>query len=240
MALPGLTEWGLGEIEALDPDRAAYPRRDIDANELKNQIASAFANSLKNGTAKYGVDFHTKRQTERRAIIQFEVGTVLFDQFYNGRTGYRAHYWVSPEIGDTFDEKLGDLLRAAISEHMPTTAEGRLVRVEITGYRDESDRGPYQLTREFALQSLAPEASKLWRCEWLITDTLGLNKSQQTGAIEPKLQIGKWEGEGLYAPRGSRLDFKGGFVGDDGAVTPTKNRKDRAMKLHQTGWTGAI
>jgi hypothetical protein len=97
------------------------------------------------------------------------------------------------------------------------------------------DGGPYEVTREFALHSLAKEASKVWICEWLITEVGGRNELQPFG--DAKLQIERWTPAGLRAPCGSWLDFKGGFVDEVGVVTPTKDRNERAKDIHDTGWT---
>jgi hypothetical protein len=126
---------------------------------------------------------------------------------------FGAHYWADPDIGNVFDETLGDLLRKAIMDDMPHTAKGRWVVVKAEhGLRWESDGGPCEVLREFALQSLAREASKLWICEWLITGVPCLNQRQSLGDGGPKLLVKKWKTKGLRAPRGAWLDFKGGFI----------------------------
>jgi hypothetical protein len=126
----------------------------------------------------------------------------------------------------------------AITDYMPTTVQGRRIVVNINpASRDESDDGPCQFTREFALRSLAPEASKVWLCEWLIRGVCGLNQRQSLGESGPKLRVKRWTGTGLRAPWGSWLDFRGGFIDELGDVMPAKDRAERANQIHENGWT---
>ena len=54
-----------------------------------------------------------------------------------------------------------------------------------------------------------------------------------------RLIVEKWKtcNGGLVAPRGEWLDFKGGFVDDNGRAKPSKDRNYRANEIHKTGWT---
>jgi len=199
-------------------------------------FAVAIRDAIADRTAKFGID---TMNDQPRAIIQVRVGLKLYDQFFNGRTGYRAHYWSSPDAGNSFDERLICNLRQVLHEHMPILVEGRNVVVNVNGGRDECDGGPCQVTREFALQSFQPNASKAWICEWLITDRGGLNQWQSLGYYPrtPKLIIKGWSGNGLRAPCGEWLDFKGGFVDSSGKATPSKKRTNRGNEIHEAGWT---
>lgn len=161
-------------------------------------------------------------------------------QIGNGRNGYRAHYWAAPDTGNALDNALVCFLRQAIGSHMPTAVEGRRVEVKMdNGKREEWDVGPCPITREFALQSLVPQASKVWICEWLITGVTGLLQWQPLGVSGPRLIVQRWKDfdDGLRAPCGEWLDFKGGFVDDGGRAVPSKNRTKRANDIHDKGWT---
>jgi hypothetical protein len=73
------------------------------------------------------------------------------------------------------------------------------------------------------------QASKVWRCEWLITGETGGLEPQKFGIFDA-LKVKKWKDspDGLRAPRGKWLEFKGGFVDDAGVATPSKPRSLRA------------
>jgi hypothetical protein len=233
--LPGPREWRFDEIAADDVERARLLEAGVRSDELMNAIAAAIRDAVAHRTAKFGID---TKNDQPRAIIQVRVGLNLYDQFFNSRTGYRAHYWSSPDEGNSFDETLICHLRQALSDHIPISVEGCNVIVKFPNeIREEWGGGPCQVTRDFALQSFQPEASKAWICEWLITDGRDLNQRQQLGLLNPKLIIKRWSEDGLRAPCGEWLDFKGGFVDSSGNATPSKKRTDRASEIHETGWT---
>ena len=121
---------------------------------------------------------------------------------------------------------------------MPVTVEGR--KIEVRRDNLELDVGSYQISREFALRSVAPESSKAWICERLITGKCGPLQWRMP-YLGPRLIVEKWKAciSGLLAPRDKWLEFKGGFVDDNGRVKPSKDRKGRANQIHRNGWTWA-
>lgn len=192
---------------------------------------------IKDGRARYSLDCKEKCP---RITVQIPVSPMLYDHFYNGRRGYRSHYWVAPDDGNDFDNKVVCLLRQTISSHMPPKIDGRKIEVSTDkGTRSDLDVGSCPISREFVLRSLAPEASKAWICERLITGKVGPLESQAFGVFGPRLIVEKWKdsADGLRAPCGKWLDFKGGFVDATGKVTPSKKRNHRAKQIHDTGWT---
>jgi hypothetical protein len=239
MASPSPHDWRFDEIAKSEPERAKLLETRIASDELTSRLAISIADAIKDRTARYGLD---SKDEHPRIIIQVPILPALHDQFFNGRNGYRAHYWASPDTGNDFDSTLVRILRQAIKAHMPTTVDGRRIEVkkDNNGDREEEfDRGCCSITSEFALQSLTPEASKAWRCEWLITGRICRLRRQSLGTMDPKLIIASWEAhpDGLRAPRGEWLDFKGGFVDDKDLAKPSKNRNDRAKQINESGWT---
>jgi hypothetical protein len=240
MTFPSPNDWSFDEMARHDDERererAARLETGIEPDTLTEQLSMSMIAGIKDGRARYGFDCMEKCP---RITIQIPVSPELHDHFYNGRQGYRAHYWIAPDDGNDFDNKLVCLLRQAISSHMPATVEGREINIRNdNGTRTDLDVGSCPISREFALQSLAPEASKAWTCERLITGNCGplLRLLSFTG---PRLIVEKWKActAGLLAQRGGWLDFKGGFVDDSGKVTPSKERNHRAKQIHDTGWT---
>jgi hypothetical protein len=236
MTFPGPNDWCFVKIAAHEPERAALLEAGMGPDELTNRLSTILVNCIKDGLARYGLN---SKNNCPRIIIQIPVEPEIYDQFFNGRNGYRAHYWTAPDTGDAFDNRLVCLLRQAIDAHMPTTVEGRRVEVKLHKGREECDVGHCPITRDFTLQSLAPEASKAWICEWLIRDVRGLLQWQPAAVSGPRLIVEKWKAsdDGLRAPWGEWLDFKGGFVDDSGRAAPSKDRNKRAKQIHDNGWT---
>jgi hypothetical protein len=242
VTLPEPKDWRFDEIARSCPQRAESLEPGIESAALTDQLAKSIVAGIK-GSARYGRDCHSK-SGHPRIILQIPVTRDLYDHFYNGRSGYRAHYWVSPDVGNDFDQHLVCLLRQAITDHMRPTVNGRRIEVKFDNSRDEYDVGQCPITRDFALQSLVPESSKVWICERLITGEMGclpfvLFPYMVHG---PKLIVDKWKTsqDGLCAPCGGWLDSKGGFVDESGKAMPSKDRNDRAKKLNETGWTPPI
>ena len=229
MIFPGPNDWRFDEIAKREPERARLLEEGTKPDVLIGQLADSIVAGIK-GSARYGGDYHSVSGNPR-IIIQIPIGLGLYDQFYNGRHGYRAHYWIAPETGNNFDATLVCLLQEAIKQHMPAKVEGS----QITS---ETDAGPRQISREFALQSLVPDASKVWICERLIPGARGPLK-WMLRFRPPKLIVEKWNAskDGLRAFSGQWLDFKGGFVNDSGRAKPSKDRNARAKQIHETGWT---
>jgi hypothetical protein len=241
MTFPGPNDWCFDEMARHDDqrerERAARLETGIEPDTLTEQLSMSMIAGIKDGRARYGLD---RSNANPRITIQIPVTPVLYDHFYNGRRGYRAHYWSAPDDGNDFDSRLVCLLRQAISSHMPAKIDGRKIDVRTDkGTRSDVDVGSCPISREFVLRSLAPEASKAWICERLITGKEGPLESQAFGVIGPRLIVEKWKAcaDGLRAPCGKWLDFKGGFVDDNGSMTPTKNRNHRAKHIHDSGWT---
>jgi hypothetical protein len=234
MTLPGPNDWSFDNIHARDPERAKLLEAGMRPDALTNILSTTLVNCIKDGRARYGVNW---RNNCPRIIIQIPVEPEIYDQFYNSRNGYRAHYWAAPDIGNVFDNTLVRLLCQAIDAHMPTTVEGRRVETKTHKDREDCDVGHCPIRREFALRSLAPEAAKVWICEYLMTDNYGRLKEQHY-YMGPRLVVERWTtDDGLRAPCGEWLEFKGGFVGENGVAMPSKDPNKRAKQICDAGWT---
>ena len=159
----------------------------------------------------------------------------MHDLFFNGRRGYRAHYWVDPNVGNAFDDNLCDLFRQAVDSHMLAVVEGRMIIVNVDSIsRDESDGGPCRVTREFALQSLTATASKVWICEWLINGNPGLNERQSLGIYEPRSN-GRMMGDERPSEHG--LISKGDLLMRTVIQHRPRIQTSVRKQIHDTGWT---
>lgn len=255
---PDIPEWSFGEIEKTDPDRA----RVLDAADPPEALVVALSKALEKALdcdeMRIGVDSVGNQFDECRVTIQFKVEVELYDWCFNGRTGYRAQFWISPDAGLAFNAEVTRAFRGVLDGRLPERVEARRIVATFTGgvSREEEDVGSMTAARDFVHHSLEPNASKLWICERLIRRDRG--KLSDIGfptlsAAErgPKLGVPRWAsathvktgqtGEGVRAPYPSPedawLDLKGGFVRRDGTVWQIKSQTERARALHETGWT---
>jgi hypothetical protein len=194
--------------------------------------------------------------------VQFQVHPELYDWFFNARTGYRAQFWISPEAGAAFNERLSRTLADTLSAKLPATLAVRRVHVDGRGTsRGERDEGAVQRTRDELLASLSPGQAKIWICERLckssgdppggVLPDIGFAALADAQRSAAKLVIPRWvqaansntgeQGEGLRAPlpcpNDCWLDFKGGFLDAQGRASQIKPQVERAQQIHKCGWT---
>lgn len=252
--LPTASDWDYSAIQKENGPRVALLENAGSGEDLiellEMQLATGFEKDI-----RYGVDFDGANP---RVTIQFPVDPRIYDWFYNGRTGYRAHFWASSELGETYNRRLLVGFRSILEKRVAEGGVfGRKIAVRIDGAsREETDEGSFQIAGALIDRSLDLKMSKVWLCERLIqTDgkqPCDLQPFYLAERYLPKLIIPKWTdaiypktgcttSEGLRAPYSdeqgkSWLDIKGGFVGPR-HVYQLKPPHKRAVSLHQCGWT---
>ena len=240
---PSGIEWGLREIEQESQGRASRlaeagsPEALIDA--LDNALSEALLRDL-----RIGFDGIDNNLASPRITIQFPVSSCLYDWFFNSRTGYRAQYWISADTGHKFNVSILSRLRATIERQLRSSnVDGREIWVvQHNDHRKDVDKGPRTESKSTVLQSLSPGLAKIWICERLIQNNGEPPRQMPFGSMDPKLQIARWRGSGLFAPfpeEGSAwLDVKGGYVSANGQVSqPNKSPEFRSQSINTTGWT---
>jgi hypothetical protein len=222
-------------------------------------LSKALEKALDCDMMRIGVDSVGNEFDECRITIQFKVEVELYDWCFNGRTGYRAQFWISPDTGMAFNTELVRAFGGLLDRRLPEHVEARRIEATFTGgvSREEEDVGGMPTTRDFVHHSLEPNPSKLWICERLIRRDpgklcdIGFPTLSDAAKRGPKLCVPRWAsainsktgepGEGLRAPYPSPehawLDLKGGFVRRDGTVWQIKDQAERARALHNSGWT---
>jgi len=149
-----------------------------------------------------------------RLEAAFRVRTELFDWLFNGRTGYRAAYWLSTQHGMLFNAVALRALEPAI----------RLTWQ--TGLLPE-------LCWERFRASLLGQDSKIW----VTNDSLHF-RSECRGMLLPA----RWaeaDGVGTCLPMPGRpgVDIKGTFLDAEGERWLSELKADRHERLHQRGFT---
>jgi hypothetical protein len=244
-------DWSFDEIREVCAARADRLEHAGSSDDLMAELAVAAVEGLKNDTIRFGIDSINSEFRAVRVTIQYQVSPDLFDWFFNGRTGYRAQFWVSPDVGLHFNSNALKLLLKDWGAFVDGAVSARMIRVDPEDHH-EKDVGPYSIAERLMKQSLHPDFSKFWICERLIQPSGGDPKC--VGGIidacsRPKLVIPRWanatpkkgdKGEGCRAPyperEGAWIDLKGGFV-EDGELQQIKPPLERALSLNACGWT---
>ena len=239
---PRITEkdWSFQKIREGEPCRAARLESCRPPNELINALVQSII-TIKNDDLRIGVD-----SKGCRAIVQFRVTPTLYDWFYNGRTGYRAQFWISPDTGMKFNNRSLTAVVKALTERLAEAIPVRRISVRDDGAScDVGEIIAYP--REELLRSLTPKISKIWIGEQLIQTSMGPMKDVLTLLHKAeKLCVRGWpvEGEGceglralLPCPEYCWLDVKGGFLSAKGEPDQIKSPRGRAQQIHKCGWT---
>jgi hypothetical protein len=143
------------------------------------------------------------------------LSTEVYDLFFNGRTGYRAAYWVS-----VFDGMLFNI--AALRAAEPAI-------------RRTYERGPVAVSWETVRTTLLGEHSKLWTAE-AGTEFV----PEKSGLLIPprwRERAGSGVGTCLPVPRRPGVEVKGTFTQVDGNAWLDPCKADRHLRLHRIGHT---
>jgi hypothetical protein len=139
----------------------------------------------------------------------------VFDQFFNGRSGYRAQYYLSPEEGVLFNRDVVQGLRGSL--------------------RDAYARHPLQVDIDLALSSVDGPHSKVW---------LAGNPSAFNSAPANTLNPERWVrnsaslGRRAPLPESPALELKGAFVHPHtGQIFIDDLKTDRPCDLFSRGYS---
>jgi hypothetical protein len=251
-------DWSFGNIRRVDWERAARLESAEPPDDLVRTLAQALDETVGREEFRIAVDSRDNTFIERRTIVQFQISPTLYDWFFNARTGYRSRFWIDPKIGLAFNRDIAETLTKVLTRRLPATVTARRIMVVPRNEsRNERDIGTIEIARDEIVRSLAPDASKMWICERLysqdggqITD-IGFAVLSDAERSRAKLCVPRWaearnpktgeKGEGLRAPRPGReeswLDLKGGFLDSAGNSYQIKPQDERALHIHQRGWT---
>jgi hypothetical protein len=156
--LPDRSTWRFDRISIEDPDRASALELLGTSEQLLDAVAAAFEHAVLNGRVRFGREHAEDARGGCRAVIQFHVGAALFDWFFNGRSGYRAHFWADPLDGIAFNDQMVSLIHAHVQVALPDSFIG----CDLIGKFEGGAKTV--LGKEVVLESLVPALSKLWWC----------------------------------------------------------------------------
>jgi hypothetical protein len=159
----------------------------------------------------------------KRIWVEFPVSPILFDQFFNGRSGYRAQFYESPHNGEAFNRLLIEtvalsLLRISRSKFTP-----EFFRRSLLG----------QYTKFCFPKQLTDQAND----PYLVTLNEIITVPGWTEYWEPKARPRK----GLLAPlsdlEGKCLILINGTFVDATTGDEWEQKRMRSQELHNKGWT---
>lgn len=146
-----------------------------------------------------------------RASFELKVDRDTYDAFFNSPVGYRAEYARSERQGEAANRRLIEALTHSLIAFAVSQGESHLSRV---------------------CRSLSASQAKVWIKETEVQNQL----TQQFPAITyPAWDFNDPNGQGLRAPRGTRLEVKGGWLDAqfNEVLNPAKGHRSRF--IYQTG-----
>jgi hypothetical protein len=219
--LPDASNWSFFRLQAHSPADAEALEATGGRDALLAAVTDALALAL-SGAVVFAWEFAEMRNSDHRSVVQFPVTRTLFDWFFNGRSGYRAHYYADPQVGQAFNAMLVVALAGVLERHVPATLKMPRVDSRMRSHGDAT------VSRTEFLQSFEPRLSKLW---WGVQPVDGFHRHYSVTG--PKLLLKKTEWPSLYMDD-PWLDLKGAFS-DNGRLYQTKCPDKRAQKLHEAG-----
>lgn len=222
--------WTFAEFDKHDSQRALHLRSAPCWSELITAVRGALGKAIETKNARFGFDESGRDARDLRGVVQFPVGTLLFDWLFNGTTGHRAQFRIGRANGLASNARLVSQLAAELERFAAT--ETMIHRFTSEFVYKESALG----TIGQVVATLIPKLSKVWACERLISST-GNAESLFVSRTGPKLLIPATEPwSSLYAEDGAGwLDVKGAFVPADGQPYQPKAPEIRAAKLEERG-----
>jgi hypothetical protein len=211
-------EWAIDELLLCDPGRIA---RLLDAPSPAKLITST-ADAAMRAAVPGGTLLAFVQCLDNPEYVRLEaripIPSDLFDSLFNGRTGYRAHYYASPVEGAAFNRKIVDTLIPAVLE----ACRSLIFKKNVQAIE----------------QSLSGSYSKIW----VVGDAEAFLDSP--AALKPPRWRAYWQGREkafglrLPCPPPPQIDLKGTFVkpGSDEQWV-YEGKKDRDEQIFQKGWT---
>ena len=207
-AKPTAQQWQFAH--GFTPERLAYLERDASFEEIGKTIAGeARATALPLEIVREG-----ELRGCRRPLFRLAVTPQTFDQFQNGRDGYRGRYWQSPDIGERANRWL---LRALLPKLVESCGDA--------------------LNKMLAEQALSCDSATVWFHEDSSTGSARLSVEQWEQTASGGSTLSRKARDGRWAPTGTTIAIAGAFMTDSGQERLDPDTTERAMELHLAGYT---
>lgn len=187
----------------------------LEPNVLLEKVVSHAVQVAANGEVSICWQHSRECPETWRLVAQIPLDEELFDQLFNGRAGYRAQYYLSPEEGILFNRDLVVGLHNAMTATYSHASHG--IRFSLI---ERSLFGPH---------------SKIW-----VYGEAEAFDSSVAELVNPPRWVENNASRGRKAPLPphNKLDLKGTFIEPNGAGLFIDELKlDRAWDLHRKGYT---
>jgi hypothetical protein len=202
-------DWNLDQLDS--PERREY----LLDSTTANAFLAAATNAGNAGLIKLDWQEARGKPGYFRVRATIPVAAIVFDRLFNGRSGYRAQYYLSPEEGVLYNRQLLDKLISPVSiayERKPLEPSFALIKRTL----------------------LAPHA-KIW-----IFDEQSAFDDAMPNTLNPPrwIEHHATRGRKVPLPRNCIVDVKGSFLKPDSEQLFVDDLKlDRPSDLHRTGYT---
>jgi hypothetical protein len=187
----------------------------LDSSALLESVISHAALASTKGEVSLCWQHSSECPGTGRLVAQIPLDDEAFDQLFNGRAGYRAQYYLSPDEGILFNRDLVVGLHNSIKAAYPYAS------LEV-GFPviERSILGPH---------------SKIW-----IYGEVDAFDSSESDLVNPSRWVDNNASRGRKAPlpQHHKLDLKGTFIEPNGpGMFIDELKLDRAWDLHRKGYT---
>lgn len=204
-------------VSGLPPARVERLLKGLPGEEVISQIATEANKAVRDCRlfVRWNPVCNDNPGCERiEAVIP--IAPELLDIFFNSRSGYRAQYLHSAQVGDAFNRAVVTALLPHIEFAVSATSE-------------------LGVSPQRVMASASGRHSKVW-----IT-----NDWAAVSGLDPALMVPQWcrvadeGGSGLRAPvdHCEGIDFKGTWLAPESAPWLPASKQGRACSIHRTGWT---
>lgn len=205
-------EWALsGELGERQGRLLDVPRPE----DLLLRIITEAREASRMGLIRIAWQESTERPAYFRLVAQVPLSEITFDQVFNGRSGYRAQYYLSPEEGILYNRDILDGLVPALK----------------AAYINQ----PVPVEFDLLERSLRAPHSKMWVFEEEAAFDAALPNT-----LNPPRWVAKGATRGRKAPLPEHcmIDIKGAFINPDtNDLFVDELKLDRAFDLFNRGYT---
>lgn len=231
MTMAGVSEWSVKSLS--DARRRAVLETPLAPEALVAALAERIEQAA---TSNVGIRFGWEQRQGKlehcRATIQFAVGAELFDQFFNARTGYRAHFQQHYKCGLRFNNLIIAAAIRILEANLSQTVPCRRLALDDDSVKD---CGAVEVPLSDIIRSLEPYMSRVWWCAHRIRPEGGLEDLPY--GFEDQVEVAP--GVQWSAPYRDEddawLEIKGRFLGLPRWDQGKKLLSTRAKDLQRTG-----
>ena len=208
----------------LDPNLWGYQAAKIEPL----QIVERLVHEVHKGISDYSIiaiDMDPCRSKDgyKRVYAELSVCPELYDQFFNGNSGYRAQYCMGEAVGERFNDHIVKVIAPILIEsHQLYTKD---------------------VSRDFCERSLLGPHTKLWFSKEITSPDYESHLCLLPESIRVPKWVAHWQNrceprKGLLAPRPEELIIllNGTFIHSD-SFQLWNQKPARSNEITETGWT---